>query len=60
MAALSLLHTPLTTSEAKTEEEVTTRVPKLSSIDGATSGVGTNEVAMRNQHKAWADYMAGS
>jgi len=24
----------------------------------ATSGVGTNEVAMRNQHRAWADYMA--
>ena len=26
----------------------------------ATSGVGTNEVAMRNQHRAWADYMAGA
>ena len=35
-------------------------IDQESSIDGATSGVGTNEVAMRNQHKAWADYMAGS
>jgi len=29
-------------------------------LDGAASGVGTNEVAMRNQHRAWADYMAGA
>lgn len=28
--------------------------------NGATSGAGTNEVAMRNQHRAWADYMAGA
>ena len=28
--------------------------------DDATSGVGTNEVAMRNQHRAWAEYMAGA
>ena len=35
-------------------------IDQESSIDGATSGAGTNEVAMRNQHKAWADYMAGS
>ena len=27
-------------------------------VEGATSGVGTNEVAMRNQHQAWATYMA--
>ena len=26
--------------------------------NGASTGVGTNEVAMRNQHRAWADYMA--
>jgi len=27
-------------------------------LDGARGGVGTNEVAMRNQHNAWAGYMA--
>ena len=27
-------------------------------MNGTTSGVGTNEVAMRNQHQAWANYMA--
>jgi phenylpropionate dioxygenase-like ring-hydroxylating dioxygenase large terminal subunit len=28
--------------------------------NGASTGIGTNEVAMRNQHRAWADYMAGA
>ena len=33
-------------------------IDQESDLDGAASGVGTNEVAMRNQHRAWADYMA--
>ena len=27
-------------------------------LEGGTGGAGTNEVAMRNQHRAWAEYMA--
>jgi len=29
-------------------------------FEGGVSGEGTNEVAMRNQHRAWADYMGGT
>ncbi len=29
-------------------------------FEGGQSGVGTNEIPMRNQHRAWAQYMRGS
>ena len=35
-------------------------IDQESETGNGRTGVGTNEVAMRNQHRAWADYMAGA